>query len=62
MATLGMNALTLSDWSGRLDPNGKVSEITEVLAHTNEILDDAAWVEATCPPDTVPLCVPTCPL
>ncbi|TIH20181.1 hypothetical protein D0S45_02230 [Marinifilum sp. JC120] len=49
MATLGLNALTLSDWGGRLDPNGKVAEITEALTKTNEVLDDAAWVEGNLP-------------
>lgn len=49
MATLGTSALTLSEWSNRTDPGGKVAEITEVLSTTNEILDDAAWVEGNLP-------------
>lgn len=47
MATLASNALTLADWSKRLDPEGegKISSIIELLAQTNEILDDKLYME-----------------
>jgi hypothetical protein len=49
MATLGVSALTLADWAKRLDPNGKTSTIVELLAQTNEILDDMLFVEGNLP-------------
>lgn len=49
MGTLGTTALTLSEWSNRTDPGGEVAKIAEVLAQTNEILDDSAWVEGNLP-------------
>lgn len=45
MATLGTNALTLADWAKRVDDNGKISKIVEVLDQTNEVLEDMGWVE-----------------
>ena len=32
MATLSSNALTLADWAKRLDPEGKVPAIVELLS------------------------------
>lgn len=49
MATLSSNALTLSDWAKRVDPDGKVPMIVELLGQTNEILDDMLWVEGNLP-------------
>lgn len=49
MATLESNALTLADWSKRLDPNGKVPMIVELLAQTNEVLDDMLFMEGNLP-------------
>jgi hypothetical protein len=49
MATLGANALTLADWAKRLDPDGKVPAIVELLGQTNEILDDMLFVEGNLP-------------
>lgn len=37
---------TLADVANRLDPDGSVAKIVELLNQTNEILDDAVWVEA----------------
>lgn len=37
---------TLADLMDRLDPNGNMADIVEVLNETNEMLDDAVWVEA----------------
>lgn len=41
MALLSTGALTLADWAKRLDPNGQVPIIAELLNQTNEILEDA---------------------
>lgn len=49
MATLSTNALTLADWAKRVDPNGKVPVIAELLNQTNEILDDAIFMEGNLP-------------
>ena len=38
MATLAANVLTLSDWAKRLDPDGKVPSIVELLAQTRSEL------------------------
>lgn len=43
MTTLGTNMLTLADWAKRLDPDGKVPKIVELLSQTNEILNDMLW-------------------
>lgn len=42
-------ALTLADWAKRLDPNGKVPTIVELLSQTNEILEDMLWREGNLP-------------
>ncbi len=49
MATLGTNVLTLADWAKRLDPDGKVPMIVELLEQTNEVLLDMQWVEGNLP-------------
>ena len=49
MATLNANVLTLADWAKRLDPNGKVPSIVELLAQTNELLMDMQWIEGNLP-------------
>lgn len=49
MATLGANVLTLADWAKRLDPDGKVPSIVELLEQTNEILRDMLWMEGNLP-------------
>lgn len=49
MATIGANALTLADWAKRIDPQGKTPSIVELLAQSNEILDDMLWVEGNLP-------------
>jgi len=48
-SALGTGALTLADWAKRLDPNGKVPTIVELLAQSNEILDDMLWREGNLP-------------
>jgi hypothetical protein len=49
MAALSTGALTLSDWAKRLDPDGNVPVIAELLNQTNEILEDAMFMEANAP-------------
>jgi hypothetical protein len=49
MATIGTTALTLIDWSKRLDPNGNTADLVELLNTTNPILTDAAVVEGNLP-------------
>lgn len=49
MSTLGNTVLTLVDWAKRLDPDGKVPEIVELLAKTNEILNDMLFMEGNLP-------------
>ncbi|CAI1035698.1 major capsid protein [Serratia fonticola] len=49
MAIKGQSALTLADWAKRVDPDGKVDKIVEILAQTNEILADMLFVEGNLP-------------
>lgn len=46
MAQIGALALTFADWAKRRDPDGAISQIVELLAQTNEIIDDMLVVEA----------------
>ena len=46
---LNATALTLADWSKRLDPDGKIPVIAEMLSQTNEILEDMMFVEGNLP-------------
>jgi hypothetical protein len=46
---LAANIATLVDWAKRLDPDGKTSEIVELLGQTNEILADMQWMEGNLP-------------
>ena len=45
MATVGATALTLNDYRKRMNPEGYIDEIIEVLALSNPILDDMTWME-----------------
>jgi hypothetical protein len=49
MAVLTSGALTLADWAKRLDPNGQVPKVAELLSQTNEILEDAVFMEGNLP-------------
>lgn len=49
MATLNANAATLVDVTKRLDPDGKVAEIAEMLTQENEVLMDMTWKEGNLP-------------
>ncbi|RAU21083.1 hypothetical protein CU669_15110 [Paramagnetospirillum kuznetsovii] len=48
-SALTSTALTLADWSKRLDPDGKVPKIAELLNQTNEILEDCVHIEGNLP-------------
>lgn len=45
MATITSTTPTLLDLAKRLDPNGKVDRIVEILNQQNEILLDMSWIE-----------------
>ena len=45
MSTLATTHPTLLDITKRLDPNGKIDTIAEMLAQTNEIIEDMVWLE-----------------
>lgn len=49
MALLSATDLTLADWAKRQDPKGGVAVIAEMLSQTNEILDDAVFMEGNLP-------------
>ncbi len=49
MATLANTALTLADWAKRIDPEGRVPVVAELLSQTNEILEDAVFMEGNTP-------------
>lgn len=46
---VGTNVATLADVATRLDPDGSVSAIAELLAQKNEIIIDATWMEGNLP-------------
>lgn len=49
MSTLATTHPTLLDLTKRLDPNGKIDMIAEMLSQTNEILEDMVWLEGNLP-------------
>lgn len=49
MAVLGASVATLVDIAKRLDPDGKIARIAEVLNASNEVLDDMLWIEGNLP-------------
>lgn len=49
MPVLATTHPTLLDVTKRLDPNGKVDTIAELLSQQNEILDDMVWMEGNLP-------------
>ena len=49
MATLSIKNPTLADLAKRLDPDGKIANIVEILNETNEVLDDMPWMEGNLP-------------
>lgn len=49
MSTLAVTHPTLLDLTKRLDPDGKIASIAEILNEQNEILPDMVWLEANGP-------------
>ncbi|MGO3712851.1 major capsid protein [Alcaligenes aquatilis] len=49
MATLSIQNPTLADVAKRLDPNGKIDKIVELLNQSNGILEDATFIEGNLP-------------
>lgn len=49
MAILSTGQLTLADISKRLNPDGKIDPIAELLSQQNDILEDIVWKEANQP-------------
>lgn len=49
MSVLANTHPTMLDIAKRLDPNGKIATLVEILNQDNEILDDAVWVEGNLP-------------
>lgn len=50
MATLALNGkVTLLDWSKGLDPDGTTATLINLLAQSNEILQDMTWTEGNLP-------------
>lgn len=52
MTTLAVTHPTLFDLAKIMDPNGGIANVVEVLNQTNEILDDAVWIEGNLPTGT----------
>lgn len=46
---IGSNVVTLADWATRVDPDGKIPVIIEMLAQKNEIIPDMHWEEGNLP-------------
>lgn len=49
MATIGNNDLTLSEHAKRMDPDGKIATIADILSQHNAVMDDAKWIEGNLP-------------
>lgn len=49
MATLAANNPTLIDLSKRLDPDGKIASIVELLNQSNDVLTDMSFIEGNLP-------------
>ena len=49
MGILAATCLTLADWAKRLDPEGRIAAVAELLSQTNEILSDAMFKEGNLP-------------
>lgn len=49
MAIIGANNLGIVDIAKRLDPDGDTADVAELLAQTNEIVQDVPWVEGNLP-------------
>lgn len=49
MSTLNTKYPTLLDLTRRMDPDGKIAQIAEILNETNDVLDDMVWKEGNLP-------------
>ncbi len=49
MSVLATTNPTLADLAKRLDPDGKIAMIVEILNETNEVLEDMPWIEGNLP-------------
>lgn len=49
MTVLATTHPTLLDIASASDPDGKIAKVVEILGQTNEILDDAVWLEGNLP-------------
>lgn len=49
MTVLATTHPTLIDIARASDPDGKIAKVVEILGQTNEILEDAVWVEGNLP-------------
>ncbi len=46
MSTVGMRSLTLADYAKRLGPEKQIGRVMEILEQSNEVLEDAMFLEA----------------
>lgn len=49
MATFGIKVPNLVDVAKRLDPDGKIATVVDLLSQTNEVLIDMGWIEGNLP-------------
>lgn len=49
MSTLGTPMLTLVDHAKRVQPDGKIAGIAELLSQRNEVVQDIPWIEGNLP-------------
>ena len=49
MAVLATTSLTLADWSKRIDPEGRIPVVAELLSQSNQVLDDAVFLPGNLP-------------
>ena len=49
MAALANTNPTLADLAAVTDPDGKITEIVELLSQANEMLLDMTWIEGNLP-------------
>lgn len=49
MAVLSVTALNLADWAKRLDPDGSIAKIGELLHKSNPLIEDIPFIEANGP-------------
>src|SRR4051812_38360938 len=49
MATVGGTVLTLADYAKRLDPDGKVARVIEMLNQQSGVITDVLWKEGNLP-------------